>query len=100
VTRVIYSSRALDDLARLFGFLAEHDPAAATESAAAIRSAVHMLAQHPYAGRRPEHAGRDIRELVISFGKTGYVALYRYLPVRNEVRVLALRHQRELDFPH
>lgn len=100
MTRVVYSSRALDDLARLFGFLAAHDPAVAAASASAIRSAVEMLAQHPYAGRRLEHAGRELRELVISFGRTGYVALYRYLPVRNEVRVLALRHQRELDFPH
>ena len=40
----------------------------------------------------------DLRELVIWFGRTGYVALYRFLPVRDEVRVLALRHQRELDY--
>jgi hypothetical protein len=36
---------------------------------------------------------------VISFGKTGYVALYRFLPQRGEIRVLAFRHQRELDYP-
>lgn len=100
MTRVVYSSRALDDLVRLFRFLAENDPASAAASASAIRSAVQLLAQHPYAGRRVERAGPDIRELVISFGKTGYVALYRFVPVRNELRVLALRHQRELDFPH
>ena len=52
-----------------------------------------MLAQHPYVGRRVE---REVRELVISFGRSGYIALYRYLPVKDEVRVLALRHQREL----
>ena len=100
MTRIVYSSRALDDLARLFQFLAKHDPAAAAASASAIRSAVEMLAPHPYSGRRVERAQRDIRELVISFGKTGYVALYRHLPVKGEIRVLALRHQRELDFPH
>ncbi len=91
---------ALDDLARWFRFLAEHDPAAAVASASAIRSAVEMLAQHPYAGRRVEGVQRDVRELVISFGNTGYVALYRFIPVKCEVRILALRHQRELDFPH
>ncbi|MEQ1881030.1 MAG: type II toxin-antitoxin system RelE/ParE family toxin [Burkholderiales bacterium] len=100
MTRIVYSSRALDDLTRLFQFIAGQDPKAAAASVAAIRSAVEMLPQHPYAGRRVENAQRDIRELVISFGKTGYVALYRYLPVKGEVRVLALRHQRELDFPH
>ncbi len=41
----------------------------------------------------------QLRELVISFGQTGYVALYRFLPSRQEVRVLAIRHQRELDYP-
>ncbi len=99
MTRIAYFSRALDDLARLFQFLARHGLDAAA-SASAIRSAVGILAQHPYAGRRVERAQRDIRELVISFGKTGYVALYRYLPVKGEIRILALRHQRELDFPH
>jgi hypothetical protein len=31
--------------------------------------------------------------------KTGYVALYRFVPERDLVRVLAIRHQRELDYP-
>jgi hypothetical protein len=42
---------------------------------------------------------RDLRELVISYGRTGYVALYDYSPARDRVRVLAIRHQRELDYP-
>ena len=92
---VVYSRRALDDLERLIGFLAREDPSVAMRSAAAIRSAVSLLAEHPLVGRvRP----RDIRELVISFGKTGYVALYRFVAHRSEVRVLGVRHQRELDF--
>jgi plasmid stabilization system protein ParE len=35
------------------------------------------------------------RELVISKGRTGYVALYRYLPEQDRVDILAIRHQRE-----
>ena len=96
MARIVYSARALDDIERLFLFLNEHDPAAAVSSAAAIRGAVDMLAAHPYAGRR---VSGDLRELVISFGKTGYVALYRFLPARAEIRILAVRHQRELDHP-
>lgn len=41
----------------------------------------------------------ELRELVISFGRTGYLALYRFLPATSEVRILAIRHQRELDYP-
>jgi plasmid stabilization system protein ParE len=40
----------------------------------------------------------DVRELVISFGQTGYIALYRFVVPRDEVRVLAIRHQREIGF--
>jgi plasmid stabilization system protein ParE len=41
----------------------------------------------------------ELRELVISYGKTGYIALYRFLPVQDQVRIVAIRHQRELDYP-
>lgn len=96
MAQIIYASRALDDLERLFRFIAEHDPEIAAESAAAISGAVDMLAAHPLAGRRVEG---ELRELVISYGKTGYVALYRFHAVADQVRVLSFRHQRELDYP-
>ena len=70
--------------------------AAALKAASAIRSAIDMLAAHPLIGRPSR---RELRELVISFGKTGYVVLYRFLPHIEEVRVLAVRHQRELGYP-
>ena len=96
MAQIVYSARALDDLERVFRFLAARDAAAAGSSGMAIRSAVEMLALHPFAGRRIKG---EIRELVISFGKTGYVALYRVVPARDELRILAIRHQRELDYP-
>lgn len=96
MAQIIYSGRALDDLERLFRFLAEHDPHIAEDSAIAISSAVEILASHPLAGRRVEG---ELRELVISYGKTGYVALYRFLPAVDQIRMLSFRHQRELDFP-
>jgi plasmid stabilization system protein ParE len=95
VTRVVYTQNALDNLERVFSFLAEHDPGAAVDAAATIRSAVEIPADHPLIGRRVEG---EIRELVISYGKNGYVALYRFLPERSLIRILALRHQRELDY--
>lgn len=96
VARVVYSANALANLERAFEFLARHDPEAAATAAAAIRTAVETLARHPLIGRRAEG---ELRELVISFGRSGYVALYRFVPARDEVRVLGLRHQRELDYP-
>lgn len=95
MAQVVYSARALENLERAFEFIAENDPQAALAAAAAVRSAVESLAAHPLVGRRIEG---DLRELVISYGATGYVALYRFLVQRDGVRILALRHQREIGY--
>jgi hypothetical protein len=39
-----------------------------------------------------------MRELVISRGRTGYVALYDWLEAVDAVVILALRHQREAGY--
>jgi plasmid stabilization system protein ParE len=95
VATVVYSARSLAHLERAFQFLVSENPDAAIASAGAIRSAVDNLAAHPLLGRRVHG---DIRELVVSFGQTGYIALYRFVVPRDEVRVLAIRHQREIGF--
>jgi plasmid stabilization system protein ParE len=95
VAQVVYSRNAVANLERAFDFLAKNDPEVAVAAAKAIQSAVDALVQHPLIGRPVE---RRLRELVISVGRTGYVALYRFVPARDEVRILALRHQRELDY--
>ena len=92
---VVYSARALSHLGRAFELPASANPDAAIAVAGAICSAVESLAAHPLLGRRVQG---DIRELVISFGQTGYVALYRFVVPRDEARVLAIRHQREIGF--
>lgn len=96
MAQVVYSGNALDNLTQVFELLHRENPDAAIESAHAIRAAVETLADHPLIGRRVQG---EIRELVISYGKTGYVALYRFLPEQNQVRILAIRRQRELDYP-
>lgn len=96
MAQVVYSENALGNLERAFESLAEHDPSIAAVAAAAIREAVNTLARHPLIGRSVEG---DLRELVISYGRTGYVALYDFSPARDQVCILAIRHQRELDYP-
>jgi len=93
VATIVYSARALAHLEPAFGFVRKEDPEAEVAAADAICSAVEALEAHPLLGRRV-HA--DIRELVISYGTTGYIALYRFLVPQDEVRVLAMRHQREI----
>lgn len=95
MARVVYSARSLAHVERAFGFLRDESTQAALDAMIAIQTAVDHLATHPLLGRRVEG---EIRELVISYGKTGYIALYRFVIRRDEVRILALRHQRELGF--
>lgn len=95
MAKVVYSARSLDHIDRAFRFLRDKSPGAALNALTAIRSAVEILAAHPLVGRRVEG---ELRELVISYGQSGYVALYRFVASKDEVRILAIRHQRELGF--
>lgn len=93
MTKLLYSPSATHDLERLARFLYQTNPVEAAQTIPLIISAVDVLAFHPRIGRP---RGRAVRELVISRGKTGYLALYRYDEIRDIARVLAIRHQREL----
>jgi len=92
MTELVYTRQALMDLERLGNFLLETDPQAAQDTANLIFDALEILKQHPEIGHKV-HFGQ--RELVISRGQTGYLALYRFLPHIDRILVLALRHQRQ-----
>ena len=95
MSRVIFSAQVKTDFDRTFDFLFEHAPDYATTRIQAIIEAIEVLRSSPLIGR-PAAYGQ--RELVISTGKSGYLALYRYDPAQDTVFVLAVRSQRERDF--
>ena len=92
---VVYSARSLGQIERAIQVLRKDNPDAALDAVTAIQSAVDHLAAHPLVGRRVEG---ELRELIISYGQTGYVAFYRFVVSKKEIRILAIRHQRELGF--
>ena len=92
MAQLIYSRRAFLDLERLTDFLFEYDPVAAEHTVNLIAEAVQVLANHPLIGRDIEE---ELHELIISRGRSGYVALYSYEQHHDTVLVLAIRHQRE-----
>ncbi len=94
---IVFDAEALDDLERIFEFVAEQNPAAALDHIEKIRGAVSLLDVHPEIGRFAMR-GSSLRELIISHGKTGYVALYEYSPAEGLIRVVAVRHQREAGY--
>ena len=91
------STRAQSDLSRLHTFLANKDTNAAKRSMLAIRESFTPLAYAPLIGR-PVEDSDDLRELVIDFGASGYLALYRFEPVLDTITILAIKHQREDDY--
>lgn len=93
---LIWSPRALRDLARLHAFLASKNRPAARRAVQAIRQGVKLVAIHPEIGRPAEGMEPDFREWLIPFGDGGYLALYRTDGPR--VVVLAVRHGRELGY--
>ena len=98
MARLIYSSHALSDLDRLADFFIDHNPPnplMALETLELIEEAISILQRHPLIGRQIDS---DLRELVISRGRTGYLALYSFEAQQNTVLILGIRHQREVGY--
>ncbi|HPU51701.1 MAG TPA: type II toxin-antitoxin system RelE/ParE family toxin [Burkholderiaceae bacterium] len=93
--RVTLAEQALADLERLQKFVSERDPQSSSSVLETLLDALAILERHPHIGRPIEGA---LRELVISSGAAGHVALYRVREHLDRVEVLALRYQREAGF--
>ena len=101
--RVRLTREAEADLDRLFDFVLERELALdggdlelAEQAIAAIRSAIAALKSSPFICRK---AGQSpfLREAVIPFGHSGYVALFEIVGP-SDVVMAAVRHQREDDY--
>lgn len=99
---VRFSPAAREDLRRLHGFMLERatdltELELAERAIEAIELACRtQLARTPYSFRKAGSASLR-RELIIPFGRAGYVALFQIEPPAR-VLVLAVRHQREADY--
>ena len=100
--KVRFTLQAVEDLERLYDFIIERelarggDLALASRALEAIESGIATLGFSPFTCRK---AGDSpwIRELVIPFGGSGYVALFE-IETKESIVVAAVRHQREDDY--
>ncbi|GAA4404189.1 type II toxin-antitoxin system RelE/ParE family toxin [Quisquiliibacterium transsilvanicum] len=101
--RVRLTREAEADVERLFDFVLQRelerdggDLSLAEQAVAAIRAGFATLKTSPFTCRK---AGPSpfLRELIIPFGRSGYVALIE-IESATEVVVVAVRHQREDDY--
>ena len=99
---VEFSEAAAVDLEQLFDFALQRELDSETgdldipeRAVQAIKNGIALLTSSPFACRK---AGSSsfIRELIIPFGHTGYVALFEIVN-SNTVIIGAIRHQREDD---
>lgn len=95
--RVRFTLEAKADIERLYGFLVERDFGAAERALETIDSAWSILEQFPFSCRKTDDTNPFLRELIISFGNSGYVALFE-IENNHTVTVLTVRHPLEDDY--
>ena len=78
-------------------FLAEKNPGASRHAAVVIEKHLSVLENNANEGR-PLEDYPDLRELIIPFGESGYVVLYRCSEDSDEVFLLPFRHQKEAGY--
>ena len=101
--RVRLTRDAEADLERLFDFVLERELARdggdldlAGQAVTAIRAGFATLKTSPFTCRKAAQSP-FLRELIIPFGKSGYVALFEIVGP-SDVVVAAMRHQLEEDY--
>lgn len=102
--RVSLTLEAQADLLRLYDFILERewdrpgggDLALGEKTIAAIQDGLATLRSSPFTCRKAAESP-FLRELVIPFGGTGYVALFE-IAGPDRVVIAAVRHQREDDY--
>ncbi len=95
MTQVYLSEAALNDVLRLEEFLHQTQDPLANQLIDYLFDALQVLTHQPGIGR-PVADG--MRELIISRGRSGYLARYRLDETQDLVRVARIRHQRESGY--
>jgi len=95
--RVRYTRGAKNDIKHLYRFLLEYDIEVARRALKEIEKSIEFLRDFPFACRKAVHDNPFLREILISFGASGYVALFE-IENAEVVTILAIRHQREQDY--
>jgi plasmid stabilization system protein ParE len=81
----------------LYTYLVQYDLALAERAYVAVQLAISSLERLPLIHRVAKGGDPQLREMVVAFGTTGYVVLYRIVS-DDLLTVAAIRHQREDDY--
>ncbi len=92
MSRLVWLPDALDDLDRLYDFIAEHSESAAENVATRIIQSAKTLRDFPLKGR-PFPNDAQYRQLTITSGSRSYVIRYR--ATKEKVTITRIWHQLE-----
>jgi plasmid stabilization system protein ParE len=95
--RVRYTKNAKEDIIQLYQFVLEQDVNTAKRAYDAIAKITEFLKEFPFSCRKADDSNPFLREVIIPFGSSGYIALFE-IENKNTVTILAVRHQREDDY--
>ena len=98
--QVRFTEEAETDLVRLYEFILAKDQSdwsLATRALEAIKNGIRGLELSPFSYRKATPDNPFLRELIIPFGASGYVALFE-IDNDQTVTILAVRHQLEEDY--
>ncbi|MBP2564161.1 type II toxin-antitoxin system RelE/ParE family toxin [Agrobacterium tumefaciens] len=92
-----YTEEAFGDFDRIYDFLIAYDIDVAEKAIDAIRTGLQLLADFPFSCRKASQENGLMRELLVPFGSSGYIVLFR-IDGPETVTIAAVRHQREDDY--
>ena len=95
--QVSLTEKARQDLRRLYAYMLDRDEDAAARALEAIAAAMKILEQFPFSCRKAAGGSPLLRELLVPFGGSGYIILFR-IDDSNTVTIAAIRHRREDDY--
>lgn len=97
MAKIVFSRPALAKLKYIKNFYSARDPKIGNRAVDVIEASFLSLLHSPEIGR-PFEGSFLRRELIIPFGKSGFISLYEIDQEADRIVIVALRHQREEGF--
>ncbi len=94
--QIIYTDKSRNDLQRLADFISNVAPHVKDKMIDNLLGGISQLTANPRLGKPSDRA--LFRELIIPFGHSAYVVLYRYDEKNDIVIITRIRHGRENGF--
>ncbi|MDS7596422.1 type II toxin-antitoxin system RelE/ParE family toxin [Agrobacterium tumefaciens] len=91
------TAEAVEDFDRIYDYIVIYNIETAERAITALRSGLNMLVEFPFSCRRAQGGTSLMPELLIPFGSSGYIVLFR-IDGPETVTIAAARHHREDDY--